>query len=92
MEVTLQIGVCGWSAVDFGAVVDEGEVLALLIGIGRGIFIRVRDRHGMYFMIYYPFYHEGLSHEYQLSGIVDGGGAGTIWRHLHPKGGNGYGR
>ena len=69
---------CGRSAVDFGVVVDEGEVLALLIGISGGIFIRVRDRHGVYFMIYYPFYHEGLSHEYHLSGIVDGGGAGLF--------------
>ena len=41
-EVTLQIGVCGRSAVDFGVVVDEGEILALLIGIGGDIFIRVR--------------------------------------------------
>ena len=29
------------------------------VGIVRGHGVRVRDRHGVYFMIYYPFYHEG---------------------------------
>ena len=59
MEVTLQIGLCRGSAVDFGVVVNEGKILALQIGIGGGIFVCVRDRHGVYFMIYYPFYHGG---------------------------------
>ena len=90
-EVTLQIGVCGRSAVDFGVVVDEGEILALLIGIGGDIFIRVRDRHGVYFMIYYPFYHEGLSHAYHLSGVVDGGGAGLFGGIYIPREATGTG-
>ena len=58
-EVALQIGVCGRSAVDFGVIVNEGQVLALQIGIVRGYGVCVRGRHGVYFMIYYPVYHEG---------------------------------
>ena len=58
-EVALQIGLCRRPAVNFGVVVNEGQVLALQVGIVRGRGGSVRDRHGVYFMIYYPFYHEG---------------------------------
>lgn len=33
LKVTLDVGFCGWSPVDFGVMVDEGEILALFLGI-----------------------------------------------------------
>ena len=38
MEIALQIGLCRGEAIDFGVVIDKGEVLALLTGIAGGIF------------------------------------------------------